>query len=779
MRRIATTSFKTTLIASVSAACLIAMPASAQDAAEKDKSAGAGEIVVTATKQGAQSLIDVPQSISAVGGEDLLRAGAQGIGDIAAKVPGLSAFGAGSNQTKIKLRGVSSASESEPQETVAIYLDDVPITGSGGTNNENGASPDLGLFDLNRIEVLKGPQGTLYGSGSLGGTVRYILNTPDLNEFEGKAQARVSTTKRGSESYGLDAVLNIPIVQDKLALRLAGSFAHNGGWIDNTAPLVGLGLTPSGTGRKDANRDDNWMVRATLEFRPVEEMTMRARYMHRQFDVKGESSIDTARGDYTQPWKIEPFNKDNIDLYDLYLEYDAGPVVISSSTSYFDRDTLDLQDTNRFSQLLFTANSPSSTLINSNRQKDFTEELRVSFDTGGMVKGVAGLYYQKQTKDFTQDAPSPGLNDFCGANAGCFGSPTPIPNLNPVFPTVNRYVVGSFPNVFQSVVPQDLKQIAVFGELTFSLSEQLDVIVGGRYFDLKGNFDYRSRGTFSSPGADARSGTYKENGFNPKGTISYKPNDDTTLYATASKGFRAGGFNQPIPSTPQCLAELNSLGITNSAVSFDSDSLWNYEVGGKAKVADGKVYVAGSAYYLNWSDVQVRRQLGCGFTFFSNAAKARSIGFEGSISAKPAEGLSTDLSVSYVDAQLQKTLPQIGAKGDSLPGVPNWTIGFAVDYERPISESLAWFGRIDTSYVSKFRSSISPTDPSRRDGGDYMIANARLGLAGEGDQSWTLALYANNLFDKRAVVGTQSNLFGDYQFINRPREIGLQANIEF
>ena len=696
------------------------MPASAQDAAEKDKSAGAGEIVVTATKQGAQSLIDVPQSISAVGGEDLQRAGAQGIGDIAAKVPGLSAFGAGSNQTKIKLRGVSSASESEPQETVAIYLDDVPITGSGGTNNENGASPDLGLFDLNRIEVLKGPQGTLYGSGSLGGTVRYILNTPDLNEFEGKAQARVSTTKRGSESYGLDAVLNIPIVQDKLALRLAGSFAHNGGWIDNTAPLVGLGLTPSGTGRKDANRDDNWMVRATLEFRPVEEMTMRARYMHRQFDVKGESSIDTARGDYTQPWKIEPFNKDNIDLYDLYLEYDAGPVVISSSTSYFDRDTLDLQDTNRFSQLLFTANSPSSTLINSNRQKDFTEELRVSFDTGGMVKGVAGLYYQKQTKDFTQDAPSPGLNDFCGANAGCFGSPTPIPNLN-----------------------------------------------------------YRSRGTFSSPGADARSGTYKENGFNPKGTISYKPNDDTTLYATASKGFRAGGFNQPIPSTPQCLAELNSLGITNSAVSFDSDSLWNYEVGGKAKVADGKVYVAGSAYYLNWSDVQVRRQLGCGFTFFSNAAKARSIGFEGSISAKPAEGLSTDLSVSYVDAQLQKTLPQIGAKGDSLPGVPNWTIGFAVDYERPISESLAWFGRIDTSYVSKFRSSISPTDPSRRDGGDYMIANARLGLAGEGDQSWTLALYANNLFDKRAVVGTQSNLFGDYQFINRPREIGLQANIEF
>jgi iron complex outermembrane recepter protein len=277
MRKIARTHCRTILITSVAAASLMASPAQAQDAGGDEGQTNLGEIIVTATKQGAQTLLDVPQSISAVGGEALERAGSQGIADIAAKVPGLSAFGAGSNQTKIKLRGVSSASESEPQETVAVYLDDVPITGSGGTNNENGASPDLGLFDLNRIEVLKGPQGTLYGSGSLGGTVRYIMNTPNMSEFGGKAQARASTTKRGSESYGIDGVLNIPIVQEKIALRLAGSFARNGGWIDNTAPVVGLGLTPSGTGRKDANRDTNWLARATLEIRPTEELIIRAR----------------------------------------------------------------------------------------------------------------------------------------------------------------------------------------------------------------------------------------------------------------------------------------------------------------------------------------------------------------------------------------------------------------------------------------------------------------------------------------------------------------------
>lgn len=770
------TSLRAVLASTAALSALAAWPAMAQDANDE---ADSNEIIVTATKQGAQSLISIPAAIDAIGAEDLENAGAQGINDIAAKVPGLSAFNAGANQTKLKLRGISSSSESEPQETVAVYLDDVPITGSGGTNNENGASPDLGLFDLQRIEVLKGPQGTLYGSGSLGGTVRYIMNTPDLNDFGGKVQGRVSTTKRGGESYAMDGVLNIPIVTDKIALRLAGSYAHNGGWIDNTAPVVGLGLTPTGTGRKDNNRDANWLLRATLEMRPSEDFTMRARYMHRAFDVEGENSIDTARADYTQPWKINPFNKDNIDLYDLYLEYDAGSVVVSSSTSYFDRVTLDLQDTNRFSQLLFTAASPSSTLVNYNKQRDFTEELRVSFEASERLKGVVGLYYQDQKKRFTQDAPSPGLNDFCAANAGCFGSPTPIPDLNPVFATVNPYVVGSFPNVFQSVVPQNLKQFAVFGEVTFSLTDQLDILLGGRYFDLKGDFSYRSRGTFSSPGADSRDGTYKEDGFNPKATLSYKPNDDATLYATASKGFRAGGFNQPIPNTPQCAAELANLGISNSAVSFDSDSLWNYEVGGKVRTSDRKVMVAASAYYINWSDIQVRRQLGCGFTFFSNAAKARSIGFEGSISADLAEGLSTDLAIGYVDAQLNKTLPQIGSKGDGLPGVPDWTISFALDYERPINDRLGWFGRIDASYVGKWDSTINPADPLNRPGGDYALANLRLGLSGEGDRDWRLALFVNNVFDKRAIVGTQGNLFGDYQFINRPREIGLQANIEF
>ena len=783
MKSIVSIKCKTALTSSVAAVALCAVPASAQEAnegerGEQGEQTESNVILVTAQKRGAQSLVDVPAAIDAVGGEDLVRSGAQGIQDLSAKVAGLSILGAGANQTKIKLRGISSSSESEPQETVAVYLDDVPITGSGGTNNENGASPDLGLFDLQRVEVLKGPQGTLYGSGSLGGTVRYILNTPDLNNIEARGQLRASTTRRGDESYSVDAVLNLPIVQDRIALRLAGSFAHNGGWLDNTEPVVGLGLTPTGAGQEDLNSDENWLFRATLELRPADEFTARLRYMRREFDVTGENSVDTARGDYTQPWRVTPFNKDKFDLYDLFLEYDLGSFVISSSTSYFDRDTLDLQDTTRFSQLLFTPAAPASALVNQNRQQDFTEEFRVSFEASDLLSGVVGLYYQNQEKTFFQDGPNPGLNTFCANNAGCFGL-GPTPGLIPVFPTVNRAVVGTFPNVFQSEVPQDLEQIALFGELTFSLTDQLDVIVGGRYFDLTGNFEYNSRGAFSSPGADSRSGTYKENGFNPKATVSYQPNPDTTLYATASKGFRPGGFNQPIPSTPQCINELNSLGITNSAVSFDSDSLWNYEVGVKSRLPGSGVYFSGSAYYIDWSDIQVRRQLGCGFTFFSNAAKARSIGLEGSVSAELTDGLSFDLSVGYVDAQLQRDLPQVGVKGDSLPGVPDWNVGFALDYERPISPSLDGFLRIDANYVSEFKSTFSETDPLVRYAGDYALANFRLGISGQSDFGWTAALFVKNAFDERAVIGTQNNLFGDYQFINRPREVGVQLNFEY
>lgn len=227
-----------------------AIAASAPGAQEPDNALE--EILVTANKRGAQSLQDIPVSITALSSQDLARSADQGIRDYSQSVPGLSIVDAGPNQQRIKLRGVSGSTESEPQETVGIYIDDVNVTGPGGTNNENNSSPDINLFDLQRIEVLKGPQGTLYGAGSMGGTIRLITNPPKTDAYESEVQARLSTTKSGGPSYGGDAMFNIPLVKDQLALRVAATYRQEGGFIDNVSPTLN---------KNNYNDDSSWLVR--------------------------------------------------------------------------------------------------------------------------------------------------------------------------------------------------------------------------------------------------------------------------------------------------------------------------------------------------------------------------------------------------------------------------------------------------------------------------------------------------------------------------------------
>ena len=439
----------------------------------------------------------LPAAVQAVTGTQLVSMGAVGLSDFAAKVPGLNIFNAGSNQIKLKLRGISSASESEPQETVGVYLDDVPITGSGGTNNENGASPDLGLVDMERIEVLKGPQGTLYGAGSLGGTLRYITRQPDLENFAAHIQPRFSSTEHGSWSRRVDTMLNIPLIKERLAFRVAGSVAHDAGWLDNPVSAVGVGLSPSGTGKADLNSDNNSLVRATLAFAATDKLTMRARYMRRDYEVNGKNSIEPMGDSFQKPWAIEPYNNDTLDLGDFLMDYRFEGGTLTSSTSFLSRTTHSLQDATKFNRtVVFTMpTAPAAGLWNDNKQEDFVQELRYAFSMGEHVKGVNGLYYSKQNKQFTQDTPIPGLNEYLLAN-----NATPIPT----FPTITPGINGIFPNAYQSNVPQELEQHAIFGELTYSPIKQVDIILGGRYFFVNQQFNFQSRGLFSAPVANYR-----------------------------------------------------------------------------------------------------------------------------------------------------------------------------------------------------------------------------------------------------------------------------------
>ncbi|MBW7835503.1 MAG: TonB-dependent receptor [Sphingomonadales bacterium] len=728
---------------------------------------GLEEIVVTAQKRGAQSLQDVPASIRALSASELSSSSAQGLFDIGPKIPGFAVFDAGNNRKKIKIRGVSSSTESEPQETVGVYIDDVTITNAGGTNNENGASPDLNLFDLERIEVLKGPQGTLYGAGSMGGTVRYITKLPDANQFEVNLRGRLSTTKSGGESYSGDAMINAPLVEDKVALRVVMSAGHTGGFIDNTVDLVGPGFGPSQKvpGRKDFNTDNSWSVRANLMADLSEDLRVQLKYMRREFRVKGTSSVITGNHLTTENY-IEPFNRDKVDIFNAVIDYDLGPATITSSTSYFKRWNLDRQDTTAFMDIVFGTLDPSSQLLNRNKYDDFTEELRIASNGEGKLNYVLGVYYSKLDKNFIQDAPYEGINDFFGATV-----------VNE-FPAL--LLDGVFPNVFQSDVDQDLRQVSLFGEVTLDITEEFSLTAGGRYFDVKQNFvfDGNPLSAFIAPGATFRAGSSKENGFNPKITASFRASETLLVYTTASKGYRVGGFNQPIPNTPECAAELDELNLTNSPVSFDSDSLWSYEAGAKAELADKRVLLNASAYKIDWKNIQLRKQLFCGFTFFDNVTSANIYGLEADVTALVTDDLEITLNAGYTDAKLGETVPLFGAKGDRLAGVPKFSGSAAVQYRFPLAQSFDGWVRADVSYVGRYNSLVDTADPANRQAGKYTLVGLRAG-ADAMDDNWSVQLFVNNLFNKIATTGTYNAVFGDYEYRNRPREIGVVASTNF
>ena len=754
-------------------ASMVAMAVTAilgSNAGAQDAAGQLEEIVVTAQKRGEESLQRIPVTVQALSAAQLEASGAGSIIDLASRVPGLSVFDAGGNQKKLKIRGVSSASESETSETVAVYIDDVPVTNAGGTNNENGASPDVGFFDLERVEVLKGPQGSLYGASSMGGTVRYITKQPDPSDFASEVAGRFSTTKDGDVSFGVSGMVNLPLASERAAIRLTGTYGDDGGYIDNLAPLTGAGFGPAGKvpGKEDNNSSKYWLARAQLLWNVSDALSVGAKIMHRDYDVTGESSVQrslaAAGQNLSQRNFIEAFNNDEFDVYNVTVDYDFGSLRLSSSSSYTDRKTIDLQDTTFFSNIVFGTTDPASNLRNFNETKEFVQELRLASQGDGAVQWVAGLYYSDVDKFFIQDGPFPGINTFLGA---------------PVVPVFEGFL-GLQPNVFQSTVPETIKQKAAFGELTWKFADRWSATFGGRFFDVERDFSYQSRGLFSTPGADQRSGSGSEDGFNPKVSLAFQASESALVYVTASKGYRIGGFNQPIPNTPQCAAELGQLGISNSPPLFDSDSIWNYEVSAKTTSADKRVRVNGGIYYVDWKDIQLRRQLSCGFTFFLNGGAATVKGAELQIEVAPTDSLNVYLNLGYDDAKIDGTVANLGASADSkLPGVPRVTASAGFQYDFPLLSRDGFF-RMDVSHVGEFtylfEGQVGPFSGVNPTAGDYTISNLRLGLESE---QWDAALYVNNAFDERADTGVQSNLFADVVFRNRPREIGVSFSRRF
>lgn len=759
-----------------------AQSAPAQQAADAPE-AGVGqldEIVVTAEKR-VSTVLDTPISLTAISGDTLQ---AQGVGDligVMSEVPGISMRYAGPGQTELEMRGLASSGGASP--TVGFYLDEIPLTAPA--NAQVGKVViDPSLFDLNRVEVLRGPQGTLYGSGSMGGTVKLVTNQPNLQKVEGNIDVVVSDTPAGGVNPGANIMINMPLVDDVLALRVVGTEQYTHGWIDRdvvadfpypVTPCATWGTVGCTRGNvlaspvTQVNKDVNWEVltggRATLLYKPTDTLSISTFAMYQGIRMGGYNSYDQSTGTgyeaHYQPDDLaEPF-QDSFELVGLTINDNLGFADLTSATSYWRRAEQQTMDTTEAIESLFDLFFGVQQFVpNGYTEKDesnqFSQELRLASAGDSRLQWVGGVFYSKFESIYQINNVASGLANL--STGGAAANPTGI--------------------LYDAYNPFHVNQYAVFGEGSYKFADSWKLTTGVRWYDFQTNVDEWQNGIGTATGnasATVESFNTSANGFNPKVNLSYELDHDLNVYVSASKGFRPGGVNLPIPS---------NLGCTLTQETYKPDSIWDYEIGEKANFFDRRLSVNSDVFYIDWNDVQQEVNQGCGYPLTANAGKARSYGTEIEVSALLTSALTLSVSGTYTNAKLTEVNPTLSAAdsalvaGSPILDIPKYTESTSLTYVRPISTGYDFTAKLNNSFVGP-STDISYTYinlPS------HDIVNLRLGVVGH---PWATYLFVNNLADKRAALGTDTTAFSWLVpslvrvSTNQPRTIGIDVNYRF
>lgn len=701
------------------------------------------EIIVTARKR--EELIqDIPWSIRALSERELEQLGADDFLDYARTVAGLSFISFGPGFTKIVIRGVSEGRSTRNQATTGIYIDETPVT-------RNGINPDLRLFDVQRVEVLRGPQGTLYGSASMGGTIKVVTNKPDAGAFASKIDASYSGTRHGDGNAKVNAMVNIPVIDGKVAFRAVGYYRDTGGFIDS--PDLGL---------NNVNDEEIWGARLAARFDVNEALTVTVSFMIQNSNIgpppEDDLNFDPVSGEFVdipdlkQSRLVENVQDDDQQIYNLTINYDFGWAELVSSTSYFKRSFFQMQD-------ISDAFGVPLTIDSDDPNKDFIQETRLASTGDSRFAWLAGVFYSDRNKN--------------GSTA--FASKDTLEGILPPF------LLGDA--LLDATLGGGNEQLALFGEVSFDITNSFQMTVGLRWFDVKTDFQVFATGLFAGapPGAPPLIEDLKssESSVNPKFLLSYRVSGDALLYAQAAQGFRIGGTNQVSTVSGACGPELAELGLSEPPSTFDSDSLWNYELGAKTSWLDNRLILNGAIYYIDWSDVQVSRVLfSCGFAFTDNAGRATSKGFELEMRALPMAGLELTGSLSFSDVEIggdPGILASLGAvNGEAMPGVPKWTFSFSVEVNIPLASGLVGLVRGDYQYVDSSPSDFSLTGPMEV--GGYHLGNIRVGVSGDG---WQVSVFVNNVWDERASLAAIAQGGRPFVVRNRPRTVGVNVRKTF
>ncbi|WP_129780857.1 TonB-dependent receptor [Peristeroidobacter soli] len=706
---------------------------------------GLEEVIVTATKR-SESIQDVPVSIRALGEQELRRMGADSLEDYAGVTPGLQLTGT-RNNSQIIVRGVTTGpvnhDQTEIKETVGVYLDETPIA-------VQRYSPNLKLFDLERIEVLRGPQGTLYGAGSMAGAIRMITRKPQLDRVAGEVRGMMSSTEHGSASNSFDAMLNVPLIDDVLAMRAVGFYRDVGGFIDNVA-----------TGDDDANSELSRGGRVATRWTPNETLTVDSLVFFQQSDFRAISQYAAEAGELkTYVAENEPVHDRNL-IVSLSATQQLDPLEVTAVGSYRRKKLQYFSENGTFTNFITGfRDGLGGTFDNRSNQRDYSFELRAASKSDSWLQWTVGAFYEDRTNFYSQDYTVAGVDAVAGIDSRDFDA-----NIDQLY----------FSNI-------DVKenQVALFGEVVFPLTDALKLTAGGRYFRAEQQADITFLGVFAYPNIGVGRFKNDEDGFNPRVNLSYAIDRDRMVYVQAARGFRLGGTNEPIPQ-PACTADLQSRGLSNAPDSFDSDHLWNFEVGTKTDWLDRRLTVNVAAYKIDWKKPQVTDQLGCGFNVFVNAGGLDIYGAEVETIVRPTDYLTVRGGAGYTDSTLNEDLVFVGGReGDRAPYVPKWTYSASLDYTRPLGQSFEGFAFLSYQHTGARDTRFNPSVAASRHLDSYGLLNARIGINAA---NWSVELFGENLTDELGEIDKRYNPYpltpATYVTVVTPRTVGLEVTYRY
>jgi iron complex outermembrane recepter protein len=723
---------------------------SSSAAADDSKGPALDEILVTARKT-TERLQDIPMSLAVVTSEGIEKTGAITLEDLGREVAGLTIVSAAPGQNSITLRGLSG------NYTVGFYLDDTPLSiGIGNAEQASNFDMDPALFDLDRVEVLRGPQGTLYGASSFGGTVRYITNQPNLNETHVTAKTTLSDTDGGGFNEEVDALVNQPIIPGYVAVRAMAFERRYDGYIDRypTDPNNYLAVLPGPVDR-NVNTEHTYGGRIVLEAKPTDAFSATLAANYQRMDLGAPFTFDSPPGSFDNPIQSrlvpEP-STDRLALYTLTLQGDVHAVHLTSSTSYLDRYVFDAEDDSKPLDFFFPqpAVYPSAIYAEAGNH-DFVEEARAS-GSAGPVHALVGLFY---------------------AHAVSYGT------LN--WPTPPQYVstFGDEPTIYGWNDFLDTQK-AVFGEVNIDLAPGLQATLGDRLYRQTQRYGVYVNGVFNGGESPATYSTSEASGSTPKYGLSYHVSPDIMTYATVAKGYREGGPLFQVPSL--CNGDLANLGLSAAPTAFKPDSIWNYELGAKTEWIDHRLTINAAVYYIDWTNIQQSIALPtCGFVFTGNFGTASSKGTELEMEYQPTAALKLNLGASYNEAKLTSTVPGAqGQAGQTLEYAPRWTGSVSAEYTRDITADTSAYLRGDFNTTSHEFANFN-TESVYRDVAGYSLLNLRLGVK---HNAWRGGLFVSNALDRHAETELPVANGIDLQTqrrvaLNRPRTIGLDIRFDY